>query len=485
MAEMQTAELSYRQKLTLLTFGILIPLTLLIGIIISKSAFLLIVPIALIAIIIISLIISVEYIAIALLLLPLFAAILKFYIPTIFGLGLNAVVVPFILVVLVFRFMMNPKLFSKNTPLLPIIAFYLLFYALSLFQTDNVFGGIRLLVNTLVYLLVFVLMYNVTTRDNYRRLLVLLLIALSPSLFVAAQQIVTGRVAFGGYDISALRSDEFGTLRIGGMEHMSELSMKCAFIITIIVVLITVFRPKIIWKILGVFYIALATLVLLKTYSREGWLVMILMMSAFTLRYKKILFVVFIAITIIIGIATWGEIAPRIEPIIYGTDSSMQSRSEAIMRTINLIAKKPFLGYGLGTFAVIDLLGPKAAGYYTVTKSKYRRSRNPTHSFYLEEWFYTGIGGLVFSLWLMIALLKKSFRVYHTKGIKKYPQYRVVAFLFVITAGLVFMQSLLGHTKLHSMWYFWGVCAKIPVLISERENLENISRKNIESDSSD
>jgi O-antigen ligase len=467
MDGMQQVNISAHRKAQLLMFAFLIPLAIFISIAISQGSYYLALPIIVILFLVVGMVLPIEYIALMLLVLPLFAAILKFYLPTFYGLGVNAVMVPFALIILVFRYMMNPNLLSKRIPALPFIVLYLAAYALSLLQTDQLFGGIRVFINTLNYFVILAIMYSVTNRKNFRRLLLVLLISMTPSILVAAVQAITGRVSFGGIDMTAFRSREMEgtTVRIVGLEHMSELSVKCAFVITVLTVLITSHRTKIIWRTLGLIFIGLTSVVLLKTYSREGWLALLVMMGAYTLRYKRILFVIFVGAVLISGIAMWGELAQRVEPIIYGTDSSIGSRSEAIVRTFYLIKQKPVLGYGLGTSAVIDIL-PQAAAYIRA-KAEISGAVNPTHSFYLEEWFYTGIFGVLFSLCIIITIFIRAKKVYSIVNKSNFHKYREIAFVFLITVILAFFQNLLGHTKTPHLWFFWGICLKIPSMINE------------------
>lgn len=465
--------LNYHQKFTLLTFGLLVPFVLLIGLMISQHAYWFILPIVIVGLLVLGLIINIEYLALVLLTLPLFSALLKYYVPSIFGLGVNAFAVPLILVILFLRFMMNPKIIDWKTPALPFMVLYLMFYGISLFQTDNLFAGVRVFFNTLVSILIFILIYSATNHRNFRKLLVGLLIFLSPSIFVAIIQLITGRVGFGEMDLTEHYSKAMGgTLRVGGMEHMSELSVKCVFVITLSVVLIALFRIRLVWKMLFFSFMAVAVFILLKTYSREGWLAFLIMGTAVTLRFKRTLFVIFVGVIIVIGVVFWTtDIAPRVEPLLYGEDASFESRFNSINRTLHVIKKRPITGYGIGTSSIAEIVNPNMVAYFTL-RSQYAALYNPTHSFYIEEWLYTGLGGIFFSMCIIVFLFRKALKTYRTKGIKKYREYYVLVFIFLITVITVFFQNLLGHTKTPYMWFFWGVCVKIPVLISQKENLE-------------
>jgi O-antigen ligase len=300
-----------------------------------------------------------------------------------------------------------PQRRSPSKVTLP-AALLLCFFSLSLFAADDVALGIFLVCSVLVqFLLYWYVVQTVTTREDVLFIVRILFIGLVlQSVFMLAQSggLVGDIDSFGIKALAEFAGENRVSGTIGSPSHAAAyLAMMMVFALGVL--LSDVGKAD---KYLAGVGLAAATLPLIFTLSRGGWISFLVGLATIVIFGgrrvpRKAVAAAFLAL-LLLSIPFRGVISERL----YGDDKgSAASRIPLNDLAGAMIADHPLLGVGANNFALA--MEPYRAQsftgdfFYTV------------HNTYLLVWTETGIGGLVAFVWFLIAIIRQGSRCWKSR----------------------------------------------------------------------
>jgi len=184
-------------------------------------------------------------------------------------------------------------------------------------------------------------------------------------------------------------------------------------------------------------------LIMLATFSRGGWLALIIFGSILSIFKKPKLLLVLISILILTTL-TIEPIRNRLEDV-YNPPitSSIYWRFEQWDKMSRLFARKPLTGYGLGTETIVH---EKEFGFY---------SGNPyTHNDVLKNALETGVFGLISYIALMLTTFLSLIKNYSKTRNKNLRNIILIIFiLFLAELGFSMTSNILRSTVIQ--WILW------------------------------
>jgi putative inorganic carbon (hco3(-)) transporter len=300
-----------------------------------------------------------------------------------------------------------PQRRSSSKVTLP-ASLLLFFFTLSLFAADDLALGVFLVCSVLVqFLLYWYVAQTTISRDDLLFIVRILLIGLIlQSIFMLAQ---SGGL-IGDIDAFGIKAQaEFGgenrvSGTLGSPSHAAAyLAMMMVFALG--VMLADVGKRD---KYLASAGLAAATLPLILTLSRGGWISFFVGLAALVIfggrRVPKKAVAAAVVALILLAIPFRGVISERL----YGDDNgSAASRMPLNDLATAMIADHPLLGVGANNFALA--MEPYRAHsfsgdfFYTV------------HNTYLLVWTETGIGGLIALVWFLVAVVRQGSRCWKSR----------------------------------------------------------------------
>jgi len=363
-----------------------------------------------------------------------------------------------------------------NHPLFLLLLLHLTWIVVStIFSTDPALSLKFLLAKTW-FIIPFVILpcYFLNTRKSLRLLPCLLVI---PMGFVVVQALI--RHAFFDFSFESVKEIYSPFFR----NHVNFSGM----LVCLMAVLFTTYKltphNNRYRKLLRIgLFIGFAGAVL--AYSRGAWLALITGTIAYRLIQNKLIgYALIIATAITLAVGAWllidhtylhfahdynstifhKDFNEHLEATVQFKDVSNAERFYRWIAGINMIAEKPFTGFGPNNFY-------NNYQSYTETPFKTWVSNNPEHSsvhnYFILTTIEQGIPGLVFFCILYFGMILFSQKLYHSLSDNFYRQIALTAGVILTMIGaLIFMSDLIETDKIGSL--FW-LCLGVLIVISKQ-----------------
>lgn len=293
------------------------------------------------------------------------------------------------------------RLTLKPLPVEPALVLYLLIAAATTLASIHLSGSIRdLAMYVAAFIIFFVLLNQLQSKEQLGVFLsVLLFGALLVSLFGVYQYIVGAPMPAGWVDATQNPTIRTRVYSVFGNPNVfaEYLVMMIPFGAALFFAVKHVLAKLVFLGATGIF-----TLTLLLTFSRGGWLGLLVGLLVFALlKDRRILILILIAA--LLGTALMPDvILKRIGTIGSPLDSSNSYRFTVWRETIRIIRSFPLTGVGLGHQSFM-----KIYPFYMLDRGK-----RPFHSHnsYLQTLAETGIIGLLVFLWLLAGTFKRGLK---------------------------------------------------------------------------
>ena len=293
-----------------------------------------------------------------------------------------------------------PQRRSSNQVTWP-AALLLLFYTVSLLVAgDTILGVFEVLIVLELFFLYLYIAKTATSRADVLFIVRILLIALIIQSFLLLAQVggLVGDIQF--YGIKA-RAEFAGDSRISGT--LGSPNPAAAYLAMMMPVAIGFMFANVGWvdRYLARIGLALATLPLIFTLSRGGWIsfavsfAILVVFGGQLTSWKTAVIVVMAGVLLVIPFRS------VIEARLYGDDNgSAASRLPLNDLAGVMIKDHPLLGVGANNFAVAmkPYLAHEFSGEFLYT----------VHNQYLLVWTETGIGGLIAFVWFLLAIVRRG-----------------------------------------------------------------------------
>ncbi len=327
-----------------------------------------------------------------------------------------------------------------------ILIFWLIFLAiniLSLFFSVNVNVSLtelaRLLTIFSSFLLGFILIKD---NDDLTKLIKVIIFSSLIPAFSALLQLINGTGLKDG-----------NSFRIHGtFAHPNMLAFFLCFTIVLTVFIFLNNNRRHISSLLYTLLMLAQFVLLIFTYTRGAWLVLIIFIAIIgLLRFRRFLFMT-AAVLVILYLAVspfQSRVDTLIKPDPYG---SINWRMELWEDGLSYIKKEPVIGYGSGTASLViaDKRGPKLG------------SPEP-HNDYLRLALDIGIVGLAIYVLLILSLLFTLSYCYHQQTRPKLKMFNLFMLAFAIALFIMsFGDNVLNDTALQ--WSFWALVGALTAL---------------------
>ena len=332
-------------------------------------------------------------------------------------------------------------------------ALLLLFYAISLFVAGDTTLGVFEVWSILeLFFLYLYIAKTATSREDVLFIVRLLLVGLIIQSFLMLAQAggLVGDINFYGIKARAEFAGVAGDSRISGTIGAPNAAagyLAMIMLVALGVMLSAMGRAD---KYLAGIGLAMATVPLILTLSRGGWISFLVGLAIVIVSGRrgvpwKTVGVVVTAV-VLLSIPFGGAIEERL----YGDDNgSIASRMPLNKLAGAMIEDHPLLGVGANNFAVAmqPYLARGFSGDFLYT----------VHNTYLMVWAETGIGGLIVFVWLLIAIVRQGSKCWQLRD----PLFAPLA-LGCIAAVIGFMVQMnfeptRSGTEMHLLWLFGGL----------------------------
>lgn len=379
-----------------------------------------------------------------------------FIIKDYFTLNLGAVLGIFILVFTLCWMIAKKKEIFK-TPNFLIIFLFLFISLTSILYSQYQFTSLKEWIRITSFFAIYFLTFNlIKSKYDLRLIQKIFLVSAIIPCFIGIWQIIakTGL------------TDESGFLRIyGSFSHPNAFSYFLVIILTLLIhFFITAENQK--TKIFYLLFIILNFILLIFTYSRGAWLAFAtILLLLGVLKYRKLLFKSLVAIILFIILifsvnlffqdynsSPFLNFDPSrriIESFSLNHTSSISWRIELWREMADVFWKKPFLGYGIGSFEEESL---RARGFYAGSYE--------AHNDYLRFAIELGLVGLAIYVLLILIILNNIIKIYKKLNDKNLKIFCLCFLCVFISLFLIsFTENILRNIIVQ--WIFWSWAALI------------------------
>ena len=240
----------------------------------------------------------------------------------------------------------------------------------------------------------------------------------------------------------------FNRLR-GTFTHSNILAFYMVFVVAVIFYILRTrqFRLSFGKKFALFIYMLMAITILVITETRSAWISCACLFLIYSLLKERKFFFIFIIVTPLVLMVP--QIQTRLNDLSEGTGerksdklNSMAWRMQLWQSSVDSIKRRPFFGYGLGSFEILS------ANFF-----KLEKKGAPAHNSYLELLFETGIIGLLSYL----AIYWQAFQIFLIAMKSKVKEVSTEAVLvFSYAMGYLLVGS--ADNTLYYLafnWYFW------------------------------
>lgn len=320
---------------------------------------------------------------------------------------------------------------------------------------------IREWVRSFTILIVYFLVFNYVTRENYRRYVRYLFISLVAPMTIGFYQIVTK---------SAVADRVYGTL-----PGSNAFGLYLVLFINLTLWRYLASKRKIFWGLL----LALELILLLRTFSMASIMLLFFSIFLWLLRVRK-------SIWVMLAIVLVFTAFPYIRTRIYNRVEGKISRLEAVLEgskeerrigkrfviwygLIDKWKERPLLGYGLSTVAMVN---PTLVFPGKIYPLGYPKDVHPVpaaaHNDYLRYLVELGVIGLPLYLFFLTMVGRRLLAIYK---LAKTDETRNLAYaVFVVFVAYIIgssVQNYAGATAFH--FYFWTSAAILSKLVMQEQ----------------
>lgn len=386
-----------------------------------------------------------------------------------------------VLIAWILIFLIKKKDFNAKNPLLISIFLFLGSALISLINAQNIQRGIIIFLFTIFTISIAIVLPNLvkTTKDLDKIIKIILISCALVSLFGVYQFI--GDIVGLPDEITGLR--EHYTKMVFGFPRVHSVSTEPLYFANYLLIPIALMLSLLLSKkntklpfniLIVITLLALATLNLILTLSRGGYLALVFLFFIFgvffiksILSFKKIIIITLILTTALVsayGFLLFTDREKNIEIFIdqattYTEGAGVEERFNTYDQAISMIKEYPIIGGGIGNF------GPYAA-------------RNPNmqpkdgwaivNNEFLEIWAEQGITGLLIFISLIFIIIIRSIKALIRKNINPYLKTVLVGLLFAYLAILVQYQTFSTLYILH-IWFLVGLIVATQNLIFQKQ----------------
>jgi O-antigen ligase len=315
----------------------------------------------------------------------------------------------------------------------------------------------RVIVPIFLYLLVRLLAPN---EEDLRRLLpVFLFIVLTQSLFGFLYVSVRGVLPSAWLSQGGVRA----TGSLGGSESVYTVTVLFA---AALVLHIGLARQRWdFWKLLSIAAFAAAMLAVFFSFSRAGWLAMMVLLGGLIYLYPKFMTRLALVGTPVVLLVAGGLLASQLDYAserLYSGDSeeSALSRLPVILASIRMFEEKPAFGWGYGNFDRFDReFQGGVPGLYVPDKD------HASHNIYLTILAEQGLSGLLLYLMPMLVLIPASVKRWKTMPRNGLWSRKLLLILWLLLATHVAVNNFSNMRIVFGLGLWWMTVALIAVMV--------------------
>ncbi|MGB9512394.1 MAG: O-antigen ligase family protein, partial [Candidatus Acidiferrum sp.] len=329
----------------------------------------------------------------------------------------------------------------------------LVFYALSLFIARDVGLGVFEVCSVLELFFLYLYISKTTNaREDVLFIVRLLLIGLLIQSLLMLAQVggLIGDIQFFGLKARSEFPGVAGDLRISGTIGAPNAAAAYLAMMMAVALGVLLANVRLADKYLAGIGLAMATVPLIFTLSRGGWLSFLVGLAAIMIfgrrrvPWKSVGVLTVILLLLVIPFS--GIIAERLS----GDDNgSAASRIPLNHLAAVMIADHPLSGAGANNFAVAmePYLAHNFSGDFLYT----------VHNTYLLIWAETGIGGLIAFIWLLIAIVRQGYRCWSLRDPLCAPLALGCAAAVMVFMVQINFEPTRSRAESHLIWLFAGL----------------------------
>lgn len=275
-------------------------------------------------------------------------------------------------------------------------------------------------------------------------------------------------------------NDNSSTARIGGPVHDPNMWAQILVAVISLAIFRVIHEQQLKWKMLGVGILISMLIVLLDTYSRGGYLALIVVLAMIFLVFERRRFnptsaiISFALLVFLIPLLPSSYVA-RFESLFLLTsssessagiyeDGSLQGRTSVMQTAVVMFSQNPLLGVGAGNFR------NNYQKYNQLLGIEFEYGEREAHSLYAQIISETGILGAIAFLGIIFSLLSglgRSVRsIKHLPAFKSYVPW--IASLQVAIIGYLVAATFLHNDYIRYFWIFVAVSMTAIQIIDEQ-----------------
>jgi len=270
---------------------------------------------------------------------------------------------------------------------------------ISLFWSDTPTYGFRLYIRWLIGFFAYAMVFLTISDRNKRLFFIVYAVVIGSSVCYGLAQ----RFGFGIAleDTSLFAPQEFlveagqWMFRSAGLTGSPNgLGRESALLFCVLLMMLASWRVSPFWKAVIVGMIGINIVVTLLSYSRVGWALVTIGAGTFIIMYRPRWIVPLLVLAVLVAVVAWPQVWARLEPVLSGTDASLESRGHASRIYLEFWRLRPIMGYGLGSTSGGALF----------------QARLWPHEGYVYLLAFFGVIGLMLYIILLLAILKNAYK---------------------------------------------------------------------------
>lgn len=321
--------------------------------------------------------------------------------------------------------------------------------------------------------IVYAILFALRELSAWKQALRVVILTTTFLCFLGVYQSVTGNYSQNFFGLARAESqgvfddDDGGTIRLAGPVNDPNYWAQIVGAVIPLVVFYIINEPSIKLKLLGIGVLGAHVLVLLNTYSRGGYLVLIVvtLLTLFVYGRKINPIVIFAGFGLLVFMFPFlpASYVARFESLAILTpssegqvnvyqDGSLQGRASVMLSGIAMFADRPLFGVGTGNFQT------NYKEYSEILGIEFEYGERDPHSLFIQVLAETGIFGAISFLGIVILLLSRMTRA--VRSIQHLPIYKSYA-PWVMSLQVSMTAYLTASFFLHDAYirYFWVLAA--------------------------
>jgi O-antigen ligase len=382
------------------------------------------------------------------------------------GIGIKGIFFAAVLTQLPNKFSLMPRRLFRTVPVRWPLYLFLLWTGASLFWSSYPLLGLRVYIRWILNLFLFGLVFLTVNERNRRLLLIAFTVIVGSSVLFGFLQ----RFGFGIplVDTDLFTAREFGVghhvemFRASGLSgHPNGLGRECMFTLSALLVILFSWRLRPVLKVAVVAMMVVTLVTIVLSYSRIAWGLFAVGLFVFLVLTRPRWLLIAAAVAVVVAVAAWPQVSARIDPILYGTDTSMASRELASSIYLDYWRQSPLTGHGFGSTG--------GGAFYEVGIGP--------HEGYVYVLTYFGLIGLVLYAGLLAALVRKAWQMARSPLRHLDEETRCMMALGCAVVAMVVVEFIAGVSLYFQVWYMLGLSFGSFRLAQQRVRREAMQRQ--------